>query len=95
MERFPTGLSVLGPAAVRWCARGACAALLCKLPRLCSSADEDKVRLKLKVSDSLKQALAKLKLSESAAETKGESTEPRVDAPPPSPRRLRSLCLFV
>ncbi|TWW74655.1 Cysteine and histidine-rich domain-containing protein 1 CHORD domain-containing protein 1 [Takifugu flavidus] len=40
------------------------------------SPDEATVRLKQKVSDSLKQALAKLKLTENAEETKGETTNP-------------------
>lgn len=50
--------------------------LLSKLWCLCSSPDEATVRLKQKVSDSLKQALAKLKLTENAEETKGETTNP-------------------
>lgn len=41
-------------------------------PLCCSSPDEPMVRLQHKVSSSLKQALEKLKLSENAAETKGE-----------------------
>lgn len=48
--------------------------LLSKLLCFCPSADEAMVRLQHKVSDSLKQALAKLKLTENAAETKGETT---------------------
>lgn len=48
--------------------------LLLKLLCFCRSADEAMVRLQHKVSDSLKQALAKLKLTENASETKGETT---------------------
>lgn len=50
--------------------------VIVNLSCFCSSADEAMVRLQQKVSDSLKQALAKLKLSENAAETKGKTTKP-------------------
>lgn len=80
MECFWTGLlekivaeRVCQPfSALSWNSRFC--SLLFKLPCFCPSADEAVVRLQHKVSDSLKQALAKMQLTENAAETKGETT---------------------